>query len=316
MDRTKIRAFLVKAAELTHKALTAIWTWLSTQIYPWAKQHPVVSTVVVMTIFYLWMSARTERQREFREWPTNEQVRQEVLQSEQQATEQKPKLPEDPEERARLLAWDPNNPNTPEKYRLPAKLSDAETIRLMANLRCLVEFYQVRAGMHGAYAEIYERAAHSQEAMFDRIQSQKGFKYPEICFRWYEFMMAGSSDNVFLIMFDWLGTSSVYTRAAAIRFRIIGGKHTIGDIQFVDTAIQNVIDQYQQYEPRTRRAMQLRDWLLEEQLLFQKYATNVLAPTKEGLETPLDQWPDLQTFVDQTYRKYHGDKGNPPRIKR
>lgn len=329
MNGERMKNRLLKLYSSAVGLLSGAWIWLRTQILPWAKQHPVVCTVVIMTVFYLWLSLRAEQRREFRNWPTNQEVNRIVAEGrqnpgnavpedEQNNHHEKPILPEDPEERATLLGWDPNNEDTPAKYKLPAKLSDKQTRRLIADLYCVSKFYQTRAELHDSYSRIYDHLMLSQDVIYERIETQKGFRYPELSYRWYEFISAGKSENVFTMSFMWASTGYVTGRVSQIRFRIIGGRHTVGDVKFVAEAIQNVINEYQQYEPRTRRAMQIRDWIVNERLLVSPYdpvlRDNEIARMRNLMETPLDKHPELQVYVNEIYRTYHGDDGTPPQI--
>lgn len=206
--------------------------------------------------------------------------------------------PQDPEQVSKDLLWDPEEANVAPRYRLPVKLSTDELHQLILDMECLEDLCEAHHLLLVDHGTIGRTVTDNQvrDAIFWRIKNRRGFKEPELPFRWKEFNESGPSFSII----SRLTAAYVGFRVNRIRYRIIGAQHTEGDYRFVAFATKHYCSEMQTAEAWIRRAEQLQRWLVDDGVLTRMSVAS----------TTLDKYKSADNFI-QTIRRKHEDRPIP-----
>jgi hypothetical protein len=202
------------------------------------------------------------------------------------------------EDQSREALYDPEKPSVDPKYRLPANLSTDEVHKLILDMECLVDLAKAHDQLFTDYNNLYATLVNPQvkEVFFWRIKNQAGFKEPALPARWQEFSEAGAFSDV-----DELGTAYVAGRVERLRYRIIGGKFTSGDVKFVRFAMAYYTGDIPKLAGWIAKAKQLNRWMIDDQII-----------TPDTLvKTSLDDYTNPQGMID-AIRLAHASVGPSP----
>jgi hypothetical protein len=101
-----------------------------------------------------------------------------------------------------------------------------------------------------------------KEVFLWRIKNQKGFKEPTLPLRWHEFSEASKFSSA-----ETWDTAYVNGRVERVRYRIIGGKYTAGDVKFVSLATAHYTTDIPKLADWIGKAKQLNQWMVEDQIV-------------------------------------------------